>query len=99
MDDFAAQYSTFTGSHVTAGDLLTVGERVYNLERYYNNQAGFREGSDYLPKRFLELPADGQGSVGSLAELPEMLAEYYAERGWVNGVVPDAKLRELGIIA
>ena len=99
LDDFAAQYSTFTGSHVTAGDLLTVGDRVYNLERYYNNQAGFREGSDYLPKRFLELPADGEGSVGSLAELPEMLAEYYAERGWVDGVVPDSKLRELGIIA
>lgn len=99
LDDFAAQFSTFTGSHVTAGDLLTVGDRVYNLERYYNNQAGFREGSDYLPKRFLELPADGQGSVGSLAELPEMLAEYYAERGWVNGVVPESKLRELQIIA
>ena len=26
-----------------------------------------------------------------------MLEEYYAERGWVNGVVPEAKLRELEI--
>ena len=52
---------------MTAGDLLTLGERVYNLERYYNNQAGLGEGSDYLPKRFLELPADGQGSEGSVA--------------------------------
>ena len=28
------------------------GERIYNLERYYNNLAGHAEGSDYLPKRF-----------------------------------------------
>ncbi len=52
LDSFAEQFSTFTGMPVTAGDLLTVGDRVYNLERYYNNLAGFREGSDYLPKRF-----------------------------------------------
>mgnify|MGYP001091957485 FL=1 len=82
---------------MTADDLLKVGERVYNLERYYNNLAGFREGSDYLPKRFTEEPADGQGSEGSLCELDKMLEEYYAERGWVNGVVPEAKLRELEI--
>ena len=41
---------------MTAGDLLTAGERIYNLERYYNNLDGFREGSDYLPKRFLKNP-------------------------------------------
>jgi aldehyde:ferredoxin oxidoreductase len=98
MDEFAAQFSTFTGTHVTAGDLLTVGERVYNLERYYNNLAGFGEGSDYLPKRFLEMPADGMGSEGSVAELDLMLAEYYTERGWVNGVVPEGKLKELEIL-
>ena len=98
LDDFAAQYSTFTGEEVTAGDLLKVGERVYNLERYYNNQAGIAEGSDTLPKRFLELPADGQGSQGQICELDLMLDEYYTERGWVNGVVPESKLRELEII-
>jgi aldehyde:ferredoxin oxidoreductase len=27
-----------------------------------------------------------------------MLAEYYAARGWEEGVVPEAKLRELGIL-
>ncbi len=98
LDNFAEQFSTFTGMHMTVDDLLKLGERVYNLERYYNNLAGLREGSDYLPKRFLELPADGQGSVGSVTELDQMLAEYYAERGWVNGVVPESKLRELEIL-
>ena len=31
-------------------------------------------------------------------ELDDMLAEYYDKRGWVNGVVPEAKLKELEII-
>lgn len=98
LDSFAEQFSTFTGMPMTAGDLLAAGDRVYNLERYYNNLNGFREGSDYLPKRFSTLPADGQGSEGSLCEIDLMLAEYYAERGWVNGVVPESKLKELEII-
>jgi aldehyde:ferredoxin oxidoreductase len=38
------------------------------------------------------------GSEGHVCELPEMLAEYYEERGWVDGVVPESKLRELEII-
>jgi aldehyde:ferredoxin oxidoreductase len=98
LDDFAAQFSTFTGVDMDANGLLKLGERVYNLERYYNNLAGHGEGSDYLPKRFLELPADGEGSVGSLTELDQMLEEYYKVRGWENGVVPESKLKELEII-
>ena len=98
LDSFVAQYEAITGAPSSPGDLLKVGERVYNLERYYNNLAGFREGSDYLPERFLKEPSTKPGSLGSVCELPEMLEEYYAKRGWVNGVVPEAKLKELGII-
>jgi aldehyde:ferredoxin oxidoreductase len=31
-------------------------------------------------------------------ELDEMLEEYYKERGWEDGVVPESKLKELEII-
>ena len=98
LDTFAEQFATVTGNPVDADGLLKVGERVYNLERYYNNLAGFREGSDYLPERFLTEPAGGPGSTGQVCELEPMLAEYYQERGWVNGVVPESKLKELEII-
>ena len=81
-----------------ADGLLKVGERVYNLERYYNNLAGFGEGSDYLPKRFTDEPSQYGGSKGHVCELDDMLVEYYDKRGWVNGVVPEAKLKELEII-
>lgn len=98
MDTFAAQYTAYTGIEMTGADLVKAGERVYNLERYYNNLAGFREGSDTLPERFLKEPSQQKGSKGHICELPEMLEEYYKARGWVNGVVPESKLKELGIL-
>jgi len=98
LDSFAAQYEAITGIESDANHLLLVGERVYNLERHYNNMVGFGEGSDYLPKRFLEEPSTVPGSEGQVCELDQMLEEYYEKRGWENGVVPDSKLKELEII-
>jgi aldehyde:ferredoxin oxidoreductase len=97
-DEYAAQYAAMTGIPFTADDVLRAGERIYNLERYYNNLVGFREGSDYLPERFLREPSTAPGSKGHVCELDLMLEEYYKARGWVNGVVPEAKLKELEII-
>jgi aldehyde:ferredoxin oxidoreductase len=98
-EEFAAQYRTHLGlDEFTAEDVMTAGERIYNLERYFNNLAGFREGSDTLPKRFLEEPSTMPGSEGHVCELDQMLEEYYDKRGWVKGVVPEAKLKELEII-
>lgn len=99
MDEYTAQFNAVTGLNYSSDELLRCGERIYNLERYYNNLAGHAEGSDYLPKRFLDEPSTMPGSEGHVCELDQMLAEYYAERGWVNGVVPEAKLRELEIIS
>ena len=97
-DEYAQQYSVMAGVPFTADDVLKTGERIYNLERYYNNLAGFKEGSDYLPKRFTEEASTMPGSEGNVCELDDMLAEYYDKRGWENGVVPEAKLKELEIV-
>ncbi len=97
-EEFAEQFSAYTGMKITAEDVMKIGERIYNLERYYNNLAGFGEGSDYLPERFLKEPSDAGGSKGHVTELDEMLKEYYEKRGWKNGVVPEEKLKELGIL-
>ncbi len=97
-EEYAQQYSAMVGVPFTADDVLKTGERIYNLERYYNNLAGLGEGSDYLPKRFTEEPSTMPGSKGHVCELDKMLAEYYEKRGWQNGVVPEAKLKELEII-
>ncbi|RDU37759.1 aldehyde ferredoxin oxidoreductase [Neobacillus piezotolerans] len=97
-EHYAEQYSTMTGIPMTAEDVMLAGERIYNLERYYNNLAGFnRREDDFLPKRFTEEPATGN-SAGSVSRMDIMLDEYYQVRGWENGVVPEQKLRELGIL-
>ena len=98
MDEYTAQFNGVTGLDYSVEELLQCGERIYNLERHYNNLAGFAEGSDYLPKRFTEEASTMPGSEGHVCELDQMLEEYYAERGWENGVVPEAKLQELGIV-
>jgi aldehyde:ferredoxin oxidoreductase len=97
-EQYAAQYAVAMGIPFTADDVMRAGERIYNLERYYNNLAGFREGSDRLPDRFLKEPSTMPGSQGQLCELDLMLADYYGLRGWENGVVPESKLRELEIL-
>jgi len=98
MEDYTAQFNAMTGLNYTVEDMLRVGERIYNLERYYNNLCGHREGADTLPERFLKEPSTAPGSKGQVCELDKMLQEYYADRGWVNGVVPESKLKELGIL-
>ncbi len=96
-EEYAAQYSAMTGAAMSAADVLKTGERIYNLERLYNNRAGFGAGSDVLPARFTTQPSTMGGSRGHVCELKQMLEEYYAARGWKDGVVPRAKLEELGI--
>jgi aldehyde:ferredoxin oxidoreductase len=98
MDEYTQQFNAVTGLSYTTEELLRCGERIYNLERHYNNLNGFREGSDTLPKRFTEEPSTMPGSKGHVCELDLMLEEYYRVRGWVNGVAPDTKLAELGIL-
>jgi aldehyde:ferredoxin oxidoreductase len=97
-EEYAAQYSAMTGVEFTADDVMKTGERIYNLERYYNNLAGIGEGSDTLPERFLKEPSTMPGSEGHVCELDLMLEEYYEARGWENGVVPEGKLKELAVI-
>jgi aldehyde:ferredoxin oxidoreductase len=98
-EEYAEQYRVMVGlDKFDVNDVLRTGERIYNLERHYNNLAGFREGSDYLPKRFLDEPSNSAGSKGHVCELDKMLAEYYDRRGWKDGVVPDAKLKELQVV-
>ncbi|NDJ54973.1 MAG: aldehyde ferredoxin oxidoreductase family protein [Chloroflexi bacterium] len=99
-DHYAAQYAAVTGiEEFTADDVLATGERIYNLERYFNQLAGEEPGSDTIPTRFLEEPSTAPGSEGHVCELPQMLEKYYELRGWSGeGVVSENKLRELEIV-
>ena len=95
---FARVLSAVTGIQYATGDMIKAGERVWNLERLYNNREGFTAKDDTLPARLLtEAPGDGP-SKGWVSHLAPMLAEYYRTRGWdQNGVPTQQKLTELGL--
>ncbi len=95
---FARVLSAVTGVQYATTEMIKVGERVWNLERLYNNREGFTSKDDTLPPRLLtEAPVDGP-SKGWVSNLEPMLNEYYRTRGWdKNGVPTQQKLTELGL--
>ena len=95
---FARVLSAVTGIPYATTDMIKVGERIWNLERLYNNREGFTAKDDTLPPRLLtEAPVDGP-SKGWVSNLEPMLKEYYRTRGWdENGVPTLQKLTELGL--
>lgn len=95
---FARLLSAVTGVHYGTQDMLSAGERIWNLERLYNLRAGFSRADDTLPPRFLEEPLSKGPSQGHVVNLDEMLNEYYRFRGWNDQGVPTPhKINALGL--
>lgn len=92
---FARTLSAVTGIDFATGDLIRIGERVYNLERLYNVREGFTRADDTLPPRLLNEPVVDGPSKGWVSHLPEMLDEYYRARGWDANGVPKRERLEL----
>jgi aldehyde:ferredoxin oxidoreductase len=79
-------------------DIQRIGERIWNLERLYNNRAGFTRNDDSLPPRMLEEPLTEGAARGHVVPLEEMLDDYYQHRGWDReGRPTPEKLAELGL--
>jgi aldehyde:ferredoxin oxidoreductase len=94
-------YNLVTGFDLTAEALRRAGERIVNLKKAFNIREGWRREDDTLPPRILadELPSGvGQGVGLTRGELDLMVAAYYRARGWTpEGLIPETKLRELGL--
>lgn len=96
---FARALTAVTGVHFSTGDLIRVGERVWNLERLYNLREGFTSADDTLPPRLLQDAVVEGPSKGWVSKLEPMLKEYYRGRGWdEHGVPKPHKLEELGLM-
>lgn len=82
MDNIAPQIDAACEGDWSVEKLLEVGERVWNLERKFNLDAGFTGKDDTLPKRLLKDAAKTGPAKGKVNELGKMLPEYYSLRGW-----------------
>ncbi|HLF05779.1 MAG TPA: aldehyde ferredoxin oxidoreductase family protein [Thermoplasmata archaeon] len=80
--------------------MLRSGERIWNLERLFNNEAGLTREDDSLPPRMLQEPLPEGPSKGHVVPLQEMLDDYYWQRGWdPDGNPTQTKLKALSLLA
>jgi len=93
LADLAPQMAAACGEQYTTEELEKIGERIWNMEREFNNRAGFTEKDDSLPKRLLTEPAKSGPAKGKVSMLPEMLPKYYEARGWDPQGRPTAATR------
>ncbi len=92
--DLAPQMAAACGEEFTTEELEKIGERVWNLEREFNNRAGFTAKDDSLPKRLLTEACKTGPAKGKVNMLAEMMPKYYAARGWDKEGRPTKATRE-----
>jgi len=89
LSDYSGLLSGLLGYPVTRGNFYKVGERIFNLERYLNNQEGISKKDDTLPENMLKpTTQEGWGDI----DLNKMLNQYYRLRGWDKNGRPKPKL-------
>ena len=93
LPDLAPQLQAACDEGYTVEEVEKIGERIWNMEREFNNAAGFTKADDSLPKRLLTEAAKSGGSKGQVNHLAEMLPKYYAARGWDSEGRPTAETK------
>ncbi|MCQ2752381.1 MAG: aldehyde ferredoxin oxidoreductase family protein [Coriobacteriales bacterium] len=94
LPELAGQYREAVDSDESDEEILLKGERIWNLEKRFNMEAGVEK--DTLPPRLLREELPSGPAKGKVAELQTMLADYYEVRGWSKEGEPTSeKLKEL----
>jgi aldehyde:ferredoxin oxidoreductase len=93
VGDFAEALTLVTGETYTPEALMAAGERIFSLERRYNQANGFTPQDDTLPERFTREGVPDGIHAGKVCDLRPLLDEYYALRGWgARGVDPSGEV-------
>ena len=82
MDNIAPQIDAACEGDWSVENCMEAGERIWNMERLFNEAAGFTADDDKLPKRLLEEIIKTGPTEGQVNRLGEMLPKYYEVRGW-----------------
>jgi len=95
--DFADLYNAAFGWDLTPQDVLSIGERIFNVERLHWVKEG-KWVKDELPPRMREPIPDGPAKGHSAAKIfDEGIKVYYKLRGWVDGKPTKDTLKRLGL--
>lgn len=98
---YAKLYSAGTGWQVNPRELMSKGERIFNLMKAYNVREGLTRKDDAFSARCYQEPSTGpmKGAVVSRDKLAKLLDEYYELGGWdkETGIPTRSKLIELNL--
>lgn len=94
---YADLINAATGTSYDAAGVLELGERIYNVERLFNKEAGMKPEDDRLPKRLVAEPIVDGPSKGSFSKIEITLPQYYEVRGWVDAFPTEETLVRLGL--
>lgn len=94
LEDIAPQVDAAIPGDWSVDKLLEAGERIWNMERIFNNNAGFTAADDKLPERLMKDAAKTGPAEGLVAGVDKMLPEYYELRGWTPEGVPTSETLE-----
>jgi aldehyde:ferredoxin oxidoreductase len=98
MDNIAPQIDAACEGDWSVENCLETGERIWNMERLFNEAAGFTADDDKLPKRLLEEAIKDGPTKGQVNRLGEMLPKYYEVRGWTaDGKIPKETRERLSL--
>ncbi|MBI5862499.1 MAG: aldehyde ferredoxin oxidoreductase family protein [Rhodocyclales bacterium] len=98
LADVAPQVDAACEGDWSVERLAEIGERIWNMERMFNNAAGFTAKDDDLPKRLKTEPAKTGPAKGLVSGIDKMKPEYYDLRGWDQSGVPSKEtLDRLGL--
>ncbi len=89
-DDYVDALNAATGWDWDAQVLRSIGERVFEIERAFNNRLGIGGEQDRLPAKFTSREIEDGINKGRICRLEPMLARYYELRGWHDGIVVDS---------
>ena len=79
-ESVAALTSEATGADYSVAELLTCGERGFNLKRVINHRLGLVRENDTIPAAFRKPYLDS--ADGFVPDFEAMLLAYYTARGW-----------------
>ncbi len=87
------------GWNWTPDDLLTTGDRLFQLKRLVNVRLGITSADDTLPPRLLNEARSDGGAGGVLPDLQLMLRTYYDLRDWdERGAPRQRRMEKLGLV-
>jgi aldehyde:ferredoxin oxidoreductase len=98
LADVQPQVAAACGAEFTMEAMNDIGERIWNMERDFNNRAGFGAKDDVLPPRLTNEPVKTGPAKGLVATVPQMLPHYYDIRGWdADGQLKPETRQRLGL--